>query len=503
MSSMLEGLALFAGGLGKATIARGDEIAAQKKAAEKEAYERGRQAIIDKQTAEKHDIEMQTGKQQIASNDIKIKDDTEIYKQNHNMRHWTQGYTNAKAMYDAGDINGMLSTIADTTNADETLGYTVDYQKDADGNIAYTEKDGKRYVTMVSTDRKNGRQRSLVVSPDQVLSANAQMTNPQKYAESEMAYQDWAKKADKEFSIYQLKGNYDLKNTKDLETFKDGINDGNVQVDYQNRVGLARLGSQLNIEEGNAQAQRQIQVASQTPDGKLTLALTPYKIQEAKADAITAGAQATTAQITAQQAKANPQAVISAPKTKKEIAQHNKYMSTFPQLLSKNIGKNSNAVSKEMSELTKVDPTQTKLAINKFNSLMVQSLNEPDFGKAKGKLYEAMNALQSVMPPSAFGGDASKRNAYLNYAMSKLTGHGSLEALSQDLLDYKNYRGMQGYQLAVTQAQQGGQKPTLTMPTTAPQAKQPTNNNTPYQGVQLNTQPVQGANQKLANDVLK
>lgn len=516
--SIMEGIGQFGLSFANAMMKRDAEQKAAAKAAEKEAYERKRQDWADKLTQEKHDLEKKSTEQQIAANDIKIKDDTETYQQNHDQRYWLKGYSAAKSLYDTGDTDGMLAAVAQTTNGDANLGYTVDYQKDENGQIAYhtDEKTGQQYVTMIATDKKTGKTRPIVATPDKILSANALMTNPQAYAKSEMDYQDWARKQNDEYSIWKTKANddYDIwsKKTKDeygvwkdKADYEDRIGDENASRDYNYRIN--EYGARDAIDDGNAARDHGYRMKEASfnsglqkdemgyryglenqqwviQGGRLELAVKGEKLKQEKIQ---------TAQLQSGLANGLPGM------TEKERKAYAKKMESFPVTLSKTMNTKTNQVAGTMVKELGVDSGKARLAVGDFNKYMLLAVNAKDAQSYSQNFNAAFNALAAGVPREKFKTD-QEHIKYLEMLTGQLTGYGSGTDFGYALGGYIKYKGRAGIEKPVAQPQ----KPQLTLPTRAPQAKQPVNNNTPYNGVAANTQStVPGANQKLAQDVLK
>ena len=454
---------------------RNKEREEQARAAEQKAYERKRQAEQDRMTLEKHVWEKKQAEQGLKAGEIKLDDDTDIYKQKHNARYWTQNYITANSRLSSGDRDGALDTLSSATNGDENLSYNIDYQRDGNGKIVYGEQvvaDGKTKVStvnMVVKDRKTGLSRVMTASPEDLISAMSQKTNPEGYAKSELDWQDYSRKK-------KLDYGYDVS----LEDYKDKIGDGNAQRDYNFKILEDDNATSNNIKEDGARTQNQVYQWNNT-------------------SGIVEKVNAETRRMEEERKAQEAERTQYGGRTKKEYDAWVKTTKNLPTKLSTNISKSINPTSNAVAKDLGVDVGKARMGVGNFNKYLSAAINAKDATSYSNNLRNAMSSLYQMIPPNVFKTEAEKQQ-YVEVIASQITGYGTLTDLGSAIGEYRKIVGLGG---AKTQNVKPV-KPTLTPPNTkVTTVPNPINNNTPYNGVQPNYAPVPGADQKLVNDVLK
>jgi hypothetical protein len=500
--SILEGIGQFGLSFGNAMMKREAEQKAEAVAAEQKAYERQRQATQDKQAAEKHELDMKAGGLEFEdkSNDFKLKKRAQTYG---------QSYATAKGMFESGNTDGALDYMINTTNNDTDSPYTVAIEKNPDGTVKYRD-DGKgnRTVYVSTIDKATGKPLGgYLASPQQVLAGHGMMAAPETIVKNDLEIQKKQAESGIDVETYSRKSKIDVRDKKDYATFEDGIDDGNAQRDHVYKKDEAKFGSGLRMAEDDHETTNIIKRENNSPTGRLTLATMPYVIQQKKADAKQADADATTAQYTADYVtgRGTPNNGMSAngarPMTAKELIKYNKKMTAMPMAVSANMGKNTNKVAGMLAKDLGADQIKARTAINKFSVAMNKAMTEPDETKALQYLQQALTPLSEVIPRNKFKSDED-RTTYVKAIAGQLAGYGQFGDFVQDVDKYRTFAGKQ----TVVSASQkkGAAKPTLTPPNSkVTTVVNPMNNNTPYNGVQANYAPVPGADMKTVNDVLK
>ena len=501
--SILEGIGQFGLSFGNAMMKREAEQKAEAEAAEQKAYDRKRQATADQQATEKHNLDMKAGGLEFEdkSNDFKLKKRAQTYG---------QSYATAKGMFQSGNTDGALDYMINTTNNDADSHYTVAIEKNPDGTVKYRD-DGKgnRTVYVSTIDKATGKPLGgYLASPQQVLAGHGMMAAPETIVKNDLEIQKKQAESGIDVETYSRKSKIDVRDKKDYATFEDGIDDGNAQRDHVYKKDEAKYGSGLRMAEDDHETTNIIKRENNSPTGRLTLATMPYKISEAKSDAKQAGAEATTAQYTADYitgqgnpTTANNGAPPAPPMTAKELIKYNKKMTAMPMAVSANMGKSTNKVAGMLAKDLGADQIKARTAINKFSVAMNKAMTEPDETKALQYLQQALTPLSEVIPRNKFKSDED-RTTYVKAIAGQLAGYGQFGDFVQDVDKYRTFAGKQ----TVVSASQkkGAAKPTLTPPNSkVTTVVNPMNNNTPYNGVQANYAPVPGADMKTVNDVLK
>ena len=492
--SILEGIGQFGLSFGNAMMKREAEQKAEAVAAEQKAYERQRQATADQQATEKHNLDMKAGNLEFddKSNDYKLKKRAQTYG---------QSYATAKGMFESGNTDGALDYIINTTNNDTDSPYTVAIEKNPDGTVKYRDDgNGNKTVYVSTIDKTTGKTLGgYLASPQQVLAGHGMMAAPETIVKNELDIQKKQAESGINLGEYKAKGYID-----------EDIDNRKAKRDHLYKKNEAQYTSQLKMTEDDHETTNIIKRENSSPNGRLTLATMPYLISKAQSDAKQAGAEATTAQYTADyitgQVNPNPTAPANGtppapPMTAKELVKHNKAMAAMPMKVSANMGKNTNKEAGVLAKDLGVDQIATRTAINKFSSLINKSMTEPDEQKALQHVYQAIESLSSVIPRNKFKTDADK-TTYMKALAGRLAGYGNYADLIRDVDKYRTFAGKQ----TVVSASQkkGAAKPTLTPPNSkVATVTNPFNNNTPYNGVQANYAPVPGADMKTVNDVLK
>lgn len=492
--SILEGIGQFGLSFGNAMMKREAEQKAEAAAAEQKAYERQRQATADQQATEKHNLDMKAGGLEFEdkSNDFKLKKRAQTYG---------QSYVTAKGMFKSGNTDGALDYMINTTNNDADSPYTVAIEKNPDGTVKYRD-DGKgnRTVYVSTIDKATGKPLGgYLASPQQVLAGHGMMAAPETILKNDLTIQQKQAEAGIDVSTYKEKGKFD-----------EEVDDRKAKRDHVYKKDEAKYGSDLRMTEDDHETTNIIKRENNSPDGRLTLATMPYVIQQKKAEAKQAGAEATTAQYTTDyvtgQGNPNPTAPANGappapPMTAKELIKYNKKMTAMPMAVSANMGKNTNKIAGVLSENLGADQIKARTAINKFSVAMNKAMTEPDETKALQYLQQALTPLSEVIPRNKFKSDED-RTTYVKAIAGQLAGYGQFGDFVQDVDKYRTFAGKQ----TVVSASQkkGAAKPTLTLPNSkVTTVVNPMNNNTPYKGVQANYAPVPGADMKTVNDVLK
>lgn len=489
--SILEGIGQFGLSFGNAMMKREAEQKAEAAAAEQKAYERQRQATQDKQAAEKHELDMKAGGLEFEdkSNDFKLKKRAQTYG---------QSYATAKGMFESGNTDGALDYMVNTTNNDADNPYTVAIEKNPDGTVKYRD-DGKgnRTVYVSTIDKATGKPLGgYLASPQQVLAGHGMMAAPETIVKNDLEIQKKQDESGITLGEYKAKGYID-----------EDIDNRKAKRDHLYKKDEAQYTSQLKMTEDDHETTNIIKRENSSPNGRLTLATMPYVIQQKKAEAKQAGAEATTAQYTAnyvtgQETPNNGMSANGAPPmTAKELVKHNKAMAAMPMKISAQMGKNTNKIAGVLSENLGADQIKARTAINKFSVAMNKAMTEPDETKALQYLQQALIPLSEVIPRNKFKSDED-RTTYVKAIAGQLAGYGQFGDFVQDVDKYRTFAGKQ----TVVSASQkkGAAKPTLTPPNTkVTTVTNPFNNNTPYNGVQANYAPVPGADMKTVNDVLK
>lgn len=468
------------------------EQKAEAAAAEQKAYDRKRQATADQQATEKHNLDMKAGGLEFEdkSNDFKLKKRAQTYG---------QSYATAKGMFQSGNTDGALDYMINTTNNDADSPYTVAIEKNPDGTVKYRD-DGKgnRTVYVSTIDKATGKPLGgYLASPQQVLAGHGMMAAPETILKNDLTIQQKQAEAGIDVSTYKEKGKFD-----------EEVDDRKAKRDHNYKKDEAKYGSDLRMTEDDHETTNIIKRENNSPTGRLTLATMPYKISEAKSDAKQAGAEATTAQYTADYitgqgnpTTANNGAPPAPPMTAKELIKYNKKMTVMPMAVSANMGKNTNKVAGMLAKDLGADQVKARTAINKFSVAMNKAMTEPDETKALQYLQQALTPLSEVIPRNKFKSDED-RTTYVKAIAGQLAGYGQFGDFVQDVDKYRTFAGKQ----TVVSASQkkGAAKPTLTPPNSkVTTVVNPMNNNTPYNGVQANYAPVPGADMKTVNDVLK
>lgn len=489
--SILEGIGQFGLSFGNAMMKREAEQKAEAAAAEQKAYERQRQATADQQATEKHSLDMKAGNLEFddKSNDFKLKKRAQTYG---------QSYVTAKGMFESGNTDGALDYMINTTNNDADSPYTVAIEKNPDGTVKYRD-DGKgnRTVYVSTIDKATGKPLGgYLASPQQVLAGHGMMAAPETIVKNELDIQKKQAESGITLGEYKAKGYFD-----------EGIDNRKANRDHLYKKDEAKYGSDLRMTEDDHETTNIIKRENSSPNGRLTLATMPYVIQQKKAEAKQAGAEATTAQYTANYVtgQGTPNNGMSAngapPMTAKELVKHNKAMAAMPMKISAQMGKNTNKIAGVLSENLGADQIKARTAINKFSVAMNKAMTEPDETKALQYLQQALTPLSEVIPRNKFKSDED-RTTYVKAIAGQLAGYGQFGDFVQDVDKYRTFAGKQ----TVVSASQkkGAAKPTLTPPNSkVTTVVNPMNNNTPYNGVQANYAPVPGADMKTVNDVLK
>ena len=489
--SILEGIGQFGLSFGNAMMKREAEQKAEAAAAEQKAYERQRQATADQQATEKHSLDMKAGNLEFddKSNDFKLKKRAQTYG---------QSYVTAKGMFESGNTDGALDYMINTTNNDADSPYAVAIEKNPDGTVKYRD-DGKgnRTVYVSTIDKATGKPLGgYLASPQQVLAGHGMMATPETIVKNDLEIQKKQAESDITLGEYKAKGDFDEK-----------IDNRKAKRDHLYKKNEAQYTSQLKMTEDDHETTNIIKRENSSPNGRLTLATMPYVIQQKKAEAKQAGAEATTAQytadyITGQETPNNGMSANGAPPmTAKELVKHNKAMAAMPMKISANMGKNTNAIAGVLAKDLGADQIKARTAINKFSVAMNKAMTEPDETKALQYLQQALTPLAEVIPRNKFKSDED-RTTYVKAIAGQLAGYGQLGDFVQDVDKYRTFAGKQ----TVVSASQkkGAAKPTLTPPNSkVTTVVNPMNNNTPYNGVQANYAPVPGADMKTVNDVLK
>ena len=489
--SILEGIGQFGLSFGNAMMKREAEQKAEAAAAEQKAYERQRQATADQQATEKHSLDMKAGNLEFddKSNDFKLKKRAQTYG---------QSYVTAKGMFESGNTDGALDYMINTTNNDADSPYTVAIEKNLDGTVKYRD-DGKgnRTVYVSTIDKATGKPLGgYLASPQQVLAGHGMMAAPETIVKNELDIQKKQAESGITLGEYKAKGDFDEK-----------IDNRKAKRDHLYKKDEAKYGSDLRMTEDDHETTNIIKRENSSPNGRLTLATMPYVIQQKKAEAKQAGAEATTAQYTANYVtgQGTPNNGMSAngapPMTAKELVKHNKAMAAMPMKISAQMGKNTNKIAGVLSENLGADQIKARTAINKFSVAMNKAMTEPDETKALQYLQQALTPLSEVIPRNKFKSDED-RTTYVKAIAGQLAGYGQFGDFVQDVDKYRTFAGKQ----TVVSASQkkGAAKPTLTPPNSkVTTVVNPMNNNTPYNGVQANYAPVPGADMKTVNDVLK
>ena len=489
--SILEGIGQFGLSFGNAMMKREAEQKAEAAAAEQKAYERQRQATADQQATEKHSLDMKAGNLEFddKSNDFKLKKRAQTYG---------QSYVTAKGMFESGNTDGALDYMINTTNNDADSPYTVAIEKNPDGTVKYRD-DGKgnRTVYVSTIDKATGKPLGgYLASPQQVLAGHGMMAAPETIVKNELDIQKKQAESGITLGEYKAKGD-----------FEEGIDNRKAKRDHLYKKDEAQYTSQLKMTEDDHETTNIIKRENSSPNGRLTLATMPYVIQQKKAEAKQAGAEATTAQYTANYVtgQGTPNNGMSAngapPMTAKELVKHNKAMAAMPMKISAQMGKNTNKIAGVLSENLGADQIKARTAINKFSVAMNKAMTEPDETKALQYLQQALTPLSEVIPRNKFKSDED-RTTYVKAIAGQLAGYGQFGDFVQDVDKYRTFAGKQ----TVVSASQkkGAAKPTLTPPNSkVTTVVNPMNNNTPYNGVQANYAPVPGADMKTVNDVLK
>lgn len=489
--SILEGIGQFGLSFGNAMMKREAEQKAEAVAAEQKAYERQRQATADQQATEKHNLDMKAGNLEFddKSNDYKLKKRAQTYG---------QSYATAKGMFESGNTDGALDYMINTTNNDADSPYTVAIEKNPDGTVKYRD-DGKgnRTVYVSTIDKATGKPLGgYLASTQQVLAGHGMMAAPETIVKNDLEIQKKQAESGITLGEYKAKGDFDEK-----------IDNRKAKRDHLYKKDEAQYTSQLKMTEDDHETTNIIKRENSSPDGRLTLATMPYVIQQKKAEAKQAGADATTAQFTADYVtgQGTPNNGMSAngapPMTAKELVKHNKAMAAMPMKISAQMGKNTNKIAGVLSENLGADQIKARTAINKFSVAMNKAMTEPDETKALQYLQQALTPLSEVIPRNKFKSDED-RTTYVKAIAGQLAGYGQFGDFVQDV---DKYREFVGKRTVVSASQKkGAAKPTLTPPNTkVTTVPNPMNNNTPYKGVQANYAPVPGADQKLVNEVLK
>lgn len=492
--SILEGIGQFGLSFGNAMMKREAEQKAEAAAAEQKAYDRKRQATADQQATEKHNLDMKAGNLEFddKSNDFKLKKRAQTYG---------QSYVTAKGMFESGNTDGALDYMINTTNNDTDSPYTVAIEKNPDGTVKYRD-DGKGNKTVyVSTiDKATGKPLGgYLASPQQVLAGHGMMAAPETIVKNELDIQKKQAESGINLGEYKAKGYID-----------EDIDNRKAKRDHLYKKDEAQYTSQLKMTEDDHETTNIIKRENSSPNGRLTLATMPYVIQQKKAEAKQADAEATTAQFTAgyvtRQGNPNPTAPANGtppapPMTAKELVKHNKAMAAMPMKISANMGKNTNAIAGTLAKDLGTDQLVARTAINNFSSSMSKAMSEPDPEKARQHVFQAMRSLGGVIPENKFK-SASDRTTYMKAIAGQLGGYGSFDDFNKDVDKYRAFLGKGTVQAAQNKAD--AKKPTLTPPNTkVTTVTNPFNNNTPYNGVQANYAPVPGADMKTVNDVLK
>ena len=489
--SILEGIGQFGLSFGNAMMKREAEQKAEAAAAEQKAYERQRQATADQQATEKHSLDMKAGNLEFddKSNDFKLKKRAQTYG---------QSYVTAKGMFESGNTDGALDYMINTTNNDADSPYTVAIEKNPDGTVKYRD-DGKgnRTVYVSTIDKATGKPLGgYLASPQQVLAGHGMMAAPETIVKNELDIQKKQAESGITLGEYKAKGD-----------FEEDIDNRKAKRDHLYKKDEAQYTSQLKMTEDDHETTNIIKRENSSPNGRLTLATMPYVIQQKKAEAKQAGAEATTAQYTANYVtgQGTPNNGMSAngapPMTAKELVKHNKAMAAMPMKISAQMGKNTNKIAGVLSENLGADQIKARTAINKFSVAMNKAMTEPDETKALQYLQQALTPLSEVIPRNKFKSDED-RTTYVKAIAGQLAGYGQFGDFVQDVDKYRTFAGKQ----TVVSASQkkGAAKPTLTPPNSkVTTVVNPMNNNTPYNGVQANYAPVPGADMKTVNDVLK
>ena len=489
--SILEGIGQFGLSFGNAMMKREAEQKAEAAAAEQKAYERQRQATADQQATEKHSLDMKAGNLEFddKSNDFKLKKRAQTYG---------QSYVTAKGMFESGNTDGALDYMINTTNNDADSPYTVAIEKNPDGTVKYRD-DGKgnRTVYVSTIDKATGKPLGgYLASPQQVLAGHGMMAAPETIVKNELDIRKKQAESGITLGEYKAKGD-----------FEEDIDNRKAKRDYLYKKDEAQYTSQLKMTEDDHETTNIIKRENSSPNGRLTLATMPYVIQQKKAEAKQAGAEATTAQYTANYVtgQGTPNNGMSAngapPMTAKELVKHNKAMAAMPMKISAQMGKNTNKIAGVLSENLGADQIKARTAINKFSVAMNKAMTEPDETKALQYLQQALTPLSEVIPRNKFKSDED-RTTYVKAIAGQLAGYGQFGDFVQDVDKYRTFAGKQ----TVVSASQkkGAAKPTLTPPNSkVTTVVNPMNNNTPYNGVQANYAPVPGADMKTVNDVLK
>ena len=489
--SILEGIGQFGLSFGNAMMKREAEQKAEAIAAEQKAYDRKRQATADQQATEKHNLDMKAGGLEFdeKSNDFKLKKRAQTYG---------QSYVTAKGMFESGNTDGALDYIINTTNNDADSPYTVAIEKNPDGTVKYRD-DGKGNKTVyVSTiDKATGKPLGgYLASPQQALAGHGMMAAPETIVKNDLEIQKKQAESGIALGEYKAKGYID-----------EDIDNRKAKRDHLYKKDEAQYTSQLKMTEDDHETTNIIKRENSSPNGRLTLATMPYVIQQKKAEAKQAGAEATTAQYTAnyvtgQETPNNGMSANGAPPmTAKELVKHNKAMAAMPMKISANMGKNTNAIAGTLAKDLGTDQLVARTAINNFSSSMSKAMSEPDPEKARQHVFQAMKSLGGVIPENKFK-SASDRTTYMKAIAGQLGGYGSFDDFNKDVDKYRAFLGKGTVQAAQNKAD--AKKPTLTPPNTkVATVTNPFNNNTPYKGVQANYAPVPGADMKTVNDVLK
>ena len=489
--SILEGIGQFGLSFGNAMMKREAEQKAEAAAAEQKAYERQRQATADQQATEKHNLDMKAGNLEFddKSNDYKLKKRAQTYG---------QSYATAKGMFESGNTDGALDYMINTTNNDADSPYSVAIEKNPDGTVKYRD-DGKgnRTVYISTIDKATGKPLGgYLASPQQVLAGHGMMAAPETIVKNDLEIQKKQAESGITLGEYKAKGYID-----------EDIDNRKAKRDHLYKKNEAQYTSQLKMTEDDHETTNIIKRENSSPDGRLTLATMPYVIQQKKAEAKQAGAEATTAQYTANYVtgQGTPNNGMSAngapPMTAKELVKHNKAMAAMPMKISAQMGKNTNKIAGVLSENLSADQIKARTAINKFSVAMNKAMTEPDETKALQYLQQALTPLAEVIPRNKFKSDED-RTTYVKAIAGQLAGYGQFGDFVQDV---DKYREFVGKRTVVSASQKkGAAKPTLTPPNSkVATVTNPFNNNTPYNGVQANYAPVPGADMKTVNDVLK
>lgn len=492
--SILEGIGQFGLSFGNAMMKREAEQKAEAAAAEQKAYDRQRQATADQQATEKHELDMKAGGLEFEdkSNDFKLKKRAQTYG---------QSYATAKGMFESGNTDGALDYMINTTNNDADSPYTVAIEKNPDGTVKYRD-DGKgnRTVYISTIDKATGKLLGgYMASMEQALAGHGIMAAPETIVKNDLEIQKKRAESGITLGEYKAKGYID-----------EDIDNRKAKRDHLYKKDEAQYTSQLKMTEDDHETTNIIKRENSSPNGRLTLATMPYVIQQKKAEAKQAGAEATTAQYTANyvtgQGDPNPTTPtngtpLAPPMTAKELVKHNKAMAAMPMKISANMGKNTNAIAGVLAKDLGADQIKARTAINKFSVAMNKAMTEPDETKALQYLQQALTPLAEVIPRNKFNSDTD-RTTYVKAIAGQLVGYGQLGDFVQDVDKYRTFAGKQ----TVVSASQkkGAAKPTLTPPNSkVTTVVNPMNNNTPYNGVQANYAPVPGADMKTVNDVLK